>query len=182
MTRKFTAAILAALLAVSITACSTAPDSTGSDTPSSPSGSTAGTTAPLTPLPEPTEKDPAVPNEEQPEELVLADNDRILFKITAMENDPVWGYALKVHIENRTDKELLFTVDDVSINRYMCDPFWAESVGAGMKSNSTINWFESSLEENSITDVKEIRFTLRVYDANDFFAEDVLLESFTITP
>lgn len=182
MTPKVTAAILAALLAVFMTACSFEPGSESPTSPTAPAGSTAGTTVPVTSVPKPSIPTSTVPEEEKSEELVLADNDHILFKITAMENDPVWGYSLKVYIENRTDKELMFTLDNVSINRYMCDPFWAESVGAGMKSSSTIYWFESSLEENSIIDAEEIRFTLRVYDASDFFAEDVLLESFTIKP
>lgn len=129
---------------------------------------------------DPVETAPATQQAFQP--IVLVENDDVCVKINGVDNDPIWGYSLNVYLENKTDKELMFTVDDVSVNRYMCDPFWAESVGAGMKSNSSISWFESSLEENSISDVQEIIFTLRVYDANDFYADDVLLETFTITP
>ena len=122
------------------------------------------------------------PTQEESTPIVLVDNNDVCVKIIGTENDPIWGYTLNVYLENKTDKELMFTVDNVSINRYMCDPFWAESVAPGMKSNSSIYWFESSLEQNSITDVEEISFTLRVYDSNDFFAEDVFLETFTVTP
>lgn len=133
-------------------------------------------------VPHTTPPETTVPEQDASEPMVLVENADICVKITGVENDPVWGYTLNVYLENKTDKELMFTVDDVAINRYMCDPFWAETVAAGMKSHSSINWFESSLQQNSISDVEEISFTLRVYDANDFFAEDVFLESFNITP
>ena len=73
-------------------------------------------------------------------------------------------------------------VDDVSVNGFMCDPFWAQSVAAGKKSNSSLSWLSSSFEENGIELVEEISFTLRVYDSDDFLAEDVFEKAFTIHP
>ncbi len=167
--------IIAVLAAVTLTACGSKAEPTAPETtaPQSP-------VAPVVPNTTPPESQAAQQEEFSP--IVLVDNGEVCVKITGKENDPVWGYTLNVYLENKTDKELMFTVDDVAINRYMCDPFWAESVAPGMKSNSSIYWFESNLAENSISDVEEIRFTLRVYDANDFFADDILLESFTVTP
>lgn len=165
----------AAAAALALTACSTTAETPTTESPRPPA-----LEAPALPDTIPPETD--APEQDGFTPIVLVDNDDVCVKITGTENDPVWGYTMNIYLENRTDQELLFTVDDVSINRYMCDPFWAESVGAGMKSNSSIYWFESSLAENSITDVEEIRFTLRVYDAADFFAEDVFLDSFTVTP
>lgn len=165
----------AALVALLMAACSVP-----AEEPTAGSTQQPNLNTPVIPATDPTDETEATEATFQP--IVLVDNDDICVKINSTESDSIWGYTLNVYLENKTDKELLFTVDDVSINRYMCDPFWAESVAAGMKSNSSINWFESSLEENSISDVKEIVFTLRVYDANDFYADDVLLKTFTITP
>lgn len=163
---------IAVLTALALTACGSSAAPTVPDT-----------TAPQAPImPHTTPPETTAPAEGEFEPVVLVDNENVCVKIVGTEDDPVWGYTLNVYLENKTDKELMFTVDEVSINRFMCDPFWAESVAAGMKSNSTIYWFESSLAENSITDVEEIHFTLRVYDANDFFAEDLVLEKFSIQP
>lgn len=173
--KKFMYLTVVVLGMLALAACSSVADEPTTETTKPPmlaAPAVPGTTSPETTAP--------VQEEFQP--MVLANNGDICVKITGVENDPIWGYTLNVYLENKTDKELMFTVDNVSINRYMCDPFWAESVAAGMKSNSSISWFESTLAENSISDVEEITFTLRVYDANDFFAEDVLLESFTINP
>lgn len=114
------------------------------------------------------------------EEMILVDNEDVTFKITAMENDPIWGYTLKVFVENKTDLDLMFTLEAVSINSFMCDPFWATAVSAGKKSNSSISWLESTLEENGIEAVEEITFTLRAYDDNDWMAEDVFCQTFTV--
>ena len=132
--------------------------------------------------PEITTPQTSTPVEETFSPITLVENDDISVIITGVEDDPIWGYTLHVYLENNTDKELLFSLDEVSVNRFMCDPFWAETVSAGMKCNSSIRWFESTLLENSITDIKEISFVLRVYDAKDFYAEDLLVQHFTITP
>ena len=114
------------------------------------------------------------------EEKVLVDNADVTFQITVVENDPIWGYTLKVFLENKTDLSLMFTLEEVSVNGYMCDPYWATTVAAGKKSNSTISWLDSTLEENGITRVEEITFTLRAYDNNDWLAEDVFQKTFTV--
>ena len=92
------------------------------------------------------------------------------------------GYGVKVFLENKTDKELMFSVDQVSVNGYMCDPLWATTVAAGKKANEQITFFKSDLEENNITKVEEITFTLNVYDNNDWTAEHLVTETFTIKP
>lgn len=172
MIQKTAAALLCMLLTLSLAACSSSPaDETTAPT------TTNGAPAATTTVPE-----TSAPEETGFEEMVLVDNDDIFFKITGIEEDPIWGYSLKVYIENKTDIELMFSVDDVSVNGFMCDPFWAESVAAGKKSNSSISWFESAFSENGITEVEEITFTLQAYDSNDFTAEDVLLETFTVKP
>lgn len=115
-------------------------------------------------------------------ETVLVDNKDLLFKITAVENDPVWGYTLKAQIENRTDKDLMFSLNDVSVNGYMCDPYFAATVTAGMKANKDISFSTDSFEESGIQAVTDIEFELRVYNSNNLAADEVLEEDFVIYP
>ena len=159
----------AALLALSMVACGPAEDATTGTNPSSPAGSSSSTQ---------TESKPSVSSKE----VVLAENDDITVKVTGTAEDPIWGYTLKVFLENKTDKDLMFTVDDVSVNGFMCDPFWASTVAPGKKSNEKITFSEKSFEENGIEAVEEITFTLHVYDSNDFSADSVLKKTFTIQP
>lgn len=162
----------ACALVISMAACSTGK---AEDETSLPTGSTAETNVENT-------TQAAAPTETEGgfEEIVLADNDDVKIIITNVVEDPVWGYTLQVYLENKTEKTLMFSLDETSVNGFMCDPFWAESIAAGKRSNSRICFSESEFEKNGIEAVEEITFTLRVYDYNDWTAEDVLNETITI--
>ena len=114
--------------------------------------------------------------------MVLADNETATVKITTIDESNFWGYTLKVFLENKTDKELMFTVDSVSVNGFMCDPFWATTVAPGMKANEEISFSESDFAANGIETVEEIQFTLRVYDSEDFQAGDLIHEKILFRP
>ena len=115
-------------------------------------------------------------------EQVIIDNETICFVILDQEDDNIWGYTLNCYLENKTDKTLMFTWDDVSVNGFMLDPFWARSVAPGMRSYSGISFSSSGFEENGITDVEEIEYTMRVYDSNDWLGEDVFKDTLTYKP
>lgn len=120
--------------------------------------------------------------ETKTEETVFVDDENCTFKITGIDPDGMWGYTLNAHLENKSDKNLMFAVEDVSVNGFMCDPFWATTVQAGKKAKSDINFFEENLTELGIENVEEIEFTLRVYDDDDIFAGDLVNETFTFNP
>lgn len=177
--KKTLTLLTAAALLLALSGCGK--EDTKQETGTDPSTTQSTTAATKPSTPETTTTAPTEP-EAVFEEIVLVENEDITFKITAVQNDPIRGYTLKVFLENKTDKELLFTFDNTSVNGFMCDPFWAEIVAAEKKSNNSISWLNSDFEENGIEDVEEISFTLRVYDSNDWLADDILNESFTIHP
>ena len=77
---------------------------------------------------------------------------------------------------------MMFSWDDVSVNGYMVDPFWATSVPAGCKKITTISFSSSKFEENGIEKVEEIEFELRVYDNDNWMAKDFVKDTFTYKP
>ena len=113
---------------------------------------------------------------------MLVDQEDLLFTVTAITDDPVWGYTLKVLLENRTDKDLMFSLRGTSVNGYMCDPFFAATVTAGMKANKDISFSKEDFQSIGITEVTDVTFTLRVYDSNDISADAVLEEEFVVYP
>lgn len=119
--------------------------------------------------------------EEGFEEIVIVDDENCCFKIKEVDEENIWGYTWKVYAENRTDKTLSFSFDDVAVNGYMCDPFWATEVTAGMKSNSEIGWFTNDFETNGISEVESVVFTLRVSDSDDWEADPYLENMYTVT-
>lgn len=171
MNKKIAAVLAAMTLLGVLTACGAAPEA-------------PATQPTVAETQTPTEAETAAPTEapETFEEIVLADDENCTVKITAVGEDNIWGYTLKVFLENKTDLELMYTVDNVSVNGYMCDPFWATTVAAGKKANEEIHFMSSDFEKNGITEVEEITFTLRVYDSNDWLADNFVEETFTINP
>ena len=117
-------------------------------------------------------------------DVVVAETDELLFVVKGTEVDEffdTWG--VKVLIENKTDKALTVAWDDVSVNGYMIDPFWATEVAAGKKENTVITFWSSDFEENNITVVEDIEFVLRGYclDEETWDTTNYIEETFTVT-
>lgn len=115
-------------------------------------------------------------------EQIIADNESCVFIIERAENDPIWGYTLICYLENKTSEPLMFTWENVSVNGFMIEPFWATDVQPGKRSYSDINFSSSKFEENNISDVEEIEFKLRIHNSDNWSAIDVINEVFTYMP
>ena len=113
---------------------------------------------------------------------VIVDREDIFFAIKEVRADAALGYTWKVYLENRTDKNLMFSFEKVSLNNIMCDPFWAEVITGGRKGNCEITWMRDALEERQIADVNEVCFTLNVYNDEDYTEAPLIHDSFTVYP
>lgn len=118
----------------------------------------------------------------QNSDIVLFDNESCSMIITGFDPDNIWGYTVNVYLENKTDKNLMFSLDGAAVNGFMCDPYWADTVAAGKRSNTSISWMASEFEENGITDVESLTLPIRVYDSDDWTADDLVDETFTVNP
>ena len=163
--KKFFAICAALALAAAMAACQSSADAETSR-PTETKPSTQATTPPTT--------EPAF------QDIVLADTEDVTVKITGVDENGLLGCTLNVYLENKTDLELMFSVENVSVNGYMVDPFWADSVDAGKKANETMTFLKSDFEKNGIQKVEEITLTLRAYDNNDWMAEDIFKDTVTI--
>lgn len=76
----------------------------------------------------------------------------------------------------------MFSISDASVNGFMCDPFWAQTVAAGKRSNTTISWSDTEFDSNEITEVESMTLPVRVYDADDWSATSLVEDSFTLNP
>lgn len=118
----------------------------------------------------------------QPTDTVLVDNDQLTIVVTGYEIDDIWGYSANFYLVNKTDKEVMVSVDDVSVNGYMADPFFATTIKPNKVQFSSMTWSDSVFEENSISEVESIEMTLKVYDAKNWLDQDIFLETFTLNP
>lgn len=120
--------------------------------------------------------------EPQPEDHVIVDNDYLKVIVTGYEYDADWGYAMNLYLENKSEKNLMLTADEVSVNDYMLDPYYAEDLYAGKSAFSTVAWFGDDLTNNDITEVETIEFLLRVTDHDDWFADELACETILLNP
>ena len=114
-------------------------------------------------------------------QVVVADDENVRFIIEKAEESSA-GYVLSVYMENKTDRNLMYTWDMVSVNDMMVDPFWSTVVPAGKKACATVNFFRSELADNGITNVKNIEFTLLVSDYDDWEGGNLLETGFVYRP
>ena len=181
MKKQFLILVAGLVLAVALAACmaagapeapSTDPSQTTTPSQNETTDATEGTGA----------TKPEAESETKFEELTLVEDTNCTVKVTAVQAEKDGGFTIKVFLENKTDKELMYTVDDVSVNGFMCDPFWVSTVSAGKKSNEKISFSESDFKDNNIEKVESITFTLKVYNSDDMDAEDLVNKEFTVTP
>lgn len=179
--KKLVSIALSAVLALSLVACG----SSGSTTITASGAADSAVSTEAAPAAEPTAApEPTATPEPAFQEQTIVDNEYCTVILKDIDEDGMWGYSWKVYLENKTDKTLMFGLDNVSVNGVMADPFWAVSVAPGKKSNETISWSSSSLEENNIKpdDITQVTFGLRVYDSDDWTADKFVNEEFTIYP
>lgn len=120
--------------------------------------------------------------ESVPTDNIIIDNESVRVTVIGYEEDTIWGYQVKLFIVNKTGKEIMVSISDASVNGYMADPFFATSVSPNKCAFSSVTWFSSTLEENGISEVTELEFTMRVYDNGDWFADDFANETIRLTP
>ena len=113
---------------------------------------------------------------------MIVDNENVTIIVSGYDEDGIWGYTMHLYLVNKTDSEVMFSVDDVSVNGFMADPFWAASVAAGKAAFSDVSCSDSTFEENDITTVEEIEMTWSVYNNEDWTQDDIYNETVVLNP
>lgn len=85
-----------------------------------------------------------------------------------VDENSFWGTAILLYCENTSGKNIGISVDDMSINGFMMNPFFSTTVYDGKKSLDDITIFTSDLEENGIESIKEVELKFHIYDADSY--------------
>jgi len=115
-------------------------------------------------------------------QVVVAEDENARFVIEWADAEDASEYTVYVYMENKTDRNLMYAWDMVSVNDMMVDPFWATVVAAGKKACSEITFYRSDLADNGIDEVENIEFTLLISDYDDWEGGNMLEETFTYQP
>ncbi|MBR5774419.1 MAG: hypothetical protein IKY44_06160 [Clostridia bacterium] len=120
--------------------------------------------------------------ESKPTDNVIIDNEYITAIVTGYTQDDFFGYTVNYYFINKTDKNIMISADDVSVNDIMLDPLYATTIPAGKCAFSDMSWFDDEFMDNAITDVEKIEFIFSVSDYDDWLADDYVNESITLNP
>lgn len=120
--------------------------------------------------------------EAEDSDTVLVDDDNVSVIVTGYEEDDIWGYTVKMFMVNKTGKRLMYAVEDASVNGYMADPFYANSLEPNTCEFTDMSWSDTALEEISVDKVENIEFKLMIYDEDDFGADHLVDETITLKP
>lgn len=110
-------------------------------------------------------------------DIVLVDNDNVKVVALGVDPDDLFGYEVLVYIENKTDSSAMVSAESVSVNGFMCDPFWAREVPAAAVSFTSIQWFDTTLEEAGVESIDDVEMTIKAYNSDswsDSYAEVVV--------
>lgn len=112
------------------------------------------------------------------EQVVIQQAD-VVFIIERFSDDAS-GYTLDVYLENGTDREQMFSWEDVCVNGAAVDPMWSEMVSAGKRTFAQVHFPADVLESQQIEAVEQIELTLLVTDPDS--GEQVLSKTYTFDP
>ena len=115
-------------------------------------------------------------------DTVIVDNEDLTFIVMNVDDELADYYTLNCYIANKTDKNLMISWDEVSVNGFMVNPFWAMSVAAGKQAYTEIIFYRSDLQEQDIEVVQDIEFRLQAYDNDNWDADYLLDEVYTFKP
>jgi len=90
---------------------------------------------------------------------VLLDRDGIRITYTGMTFSS-WGPELNVTIENNTTNTVFISSENVSVNGFMILPLFEQTLTAGSRANTSIDFSRERLEENGITTINEVRLNV----------------------
>lgn len=79
-----------------------------------------------------------------------------------------WGAAVMLYIENNTDKNIVVSAEDLSVNGFMVTSFLYQTVYANKMAYEAITLFESDLEENGIEAIDEIALKFDIHEDDTF--------------
>lgn len=93
---------------------------------------------------------------------VIVDDDDITVIVTGCSHSESDGYVVDLYCVNKTDSYLSFQSYNASVNGIEINPFFMADADAGKGIFTKMQWFDSKLEDENITAVDEIKFSLHV--------------------
>lgn len=129
------------------------------------------------------EKDESEKQSEDPNAMVLVENDECLIKLTKIDPLDKDGYTLSILFENKSEhKTYTLSLDNIAVNGVQIAEYMSCEALSGKKVKDEIEISDNLLKEIGITEFTNIELMLKVYDSNDWSADYIVYEAIHIYP
>ena len=95
-----------------------------------------------------------------------------------VDENSFWGTAILLYIENTSGQDVGISVDNMSINGFMVEPYFSTTVYNEKKAINDITIFEEDLTTNGIESVDEVELKFHIYNEETY---DTIADSDAIT-
>ena len=124
-------------------------------------------------------KKPVYPKREhQPEDQILVENERYSVTVTGVTVGE--DVQIQLHLENFSDKELLYIAPYGLVNEQVLDPLWAYNVSGGKQRNTVLTFTAEQLQTAGIEEVLTIMMPIQIGDHRDWSLGAYFYENFDI--
>lgn len=113
---------------------------------------------------------------------VLADQKEFAAAVTGVEVSEYGEIVVNFAVQNKTDKDLTFQLDEVTVDGFMIPTYCSEDVDAKDEETFSMEIFPTQLTESGIESIDEIGFVLIVREEDDYFSDGIMHDPFTIYP
>ena len=115
------------------------------------------------------------------ENEVIVDDENLLIRIDRVEEDSIFGPEVKIYCENRSDASVHVSQDQAVVNGYSVSTLWGEDIADGMNVTGTID-FVGLDADKGLDVIDELQLYLRAYPSDDWSADDLLNDVYTVYP
>ena len=129
-------------------------------------------------------EDKAVKFERKPQstDKVIVDNENVTAIITSYEKNDSYAYEVDIFLINKTNEQIKFQADDVTVNGYLINPGYFTYISAGKCKFTSMYWYEDKFEMNNISAVDEISFNLRAFAGSSVSGTEYANVNYTLNP
>lgn len=97
-------------------------------------------------------------------EQVIYEGNDIVVTVKGFSTESIFGPEVKVLIENNSVNNITVQTRKSSVNGLMAETMFSAVVAAGKKANDAITFVSSGLKAAGITTIKDIEFSLHIYE------------------
>ena len=118
-------------------------------------------------------EDKAVKYERKPKasDQILVDNEYAQVVVTGGKANQFGGYNINLFVVNKSEADILFSVDSVAVNDFSVNPYSIANISAAHCKFVSLELSEDDIKNNKIDKVEDVELHLNISDLEDFSKE-----------